>query len=232
MFNPFDVLNPNLLIVIGLSGILIGIISVMVFLKRRIMKLVGKEEKKIPGLLGSSRNLISMLLLIAIGGMLLFLGFFFIAYHNFTYEEKVAVVEIQPISEKRCNLFLEEFLEDGKSNYYRFEIAGDQWMIEGDILKWSDYMNFLGLNSRYRLNRVRGRFIKTGEEISTSPTVHSLIQDEEDFLWNILYDVGHKMPFVNTVYGNAAYQLTGKPKKFEVFVTTSGFGIREIEINK
>lgn len=232
MFNPFDVLNPNLIIALGLIGILFGIISLMVFLKRRILKLIGKEEKKIPGLLGSTRNLISLLLLIAVGGMLLSLGFFFIAYHNFTYEKKVAVVEIEPISEQRSNLFLEEILDDGKSNYYRFEIVGDQWMIEGDILKWSDYMNFLGLHSRYRLNRVRGRFIKKEEEILKVPTIHSLVKDEEDFLWNILYDIGHKMPFVNSVYGNAAYQLTNKPKKFEVFVTTSGFGIREIELTK
>lgn len=229
MFNPFDALNPNLIIVLGLIGLLIGIVFFFIFIKRRILKIIGKEEKKIPGIMGSARNLISILLLTAIGGMLLFLGFFFIAYHNFTYEKTVATVQVEPMSDKKCTLLIEEFLEDNKTNIYRFEIIGDQWMIEGDILKWEDYMTFLGLNTRYRLNRVRGRFIKTDDEITIQPTIHSLVEDEEDFLWNILYDIGHKLPFVNTVYGNAAFQLTDKPKKFEVFVTTSGFGLREVK---
>lgn len=228
MFHPFEAFNPNLLIVLGLFGLFLGLVLLLVFIKRRILKLVGKEEKKLPGLFGSLCNLISMLLLTALGGMFLFLGFFFIAYHNFTYEEKVAVVQVEPIEDQKCNLFIEEFLEDGKSNRYRFEIEGDQWMIEGDILKWEDYANLLGLHTRYRLNRVRGRYFETKDEVSNLPTIHSLVEDEEDFLWNILYDVGQKLPFVNTVYGNAAYQLTNKPKKFDVFVTTSGFSIKEV----
>lgn len=227
MFHPFEAFNPNLLIVFGLVGLFLGIILMLVFVKRRILKLIGKEEKKLPGLLGSLRNLISLFLLTAIGGMFLFLGFFFIAYHNFTYEEKIAVVEVEPIDEQTCNLIIEEFLEGGKSNRYRFEIKGDQWMIEGDILKWEDYINFLGLNTRYRLNRVRGRYLKTKDETTNFPTVHSLIEDEEDFLWKILYDAGHKLPFVNTVYGNAVFQMIDKPKRFDVFVTTSGFMLRE-----
>lgn len=230
MFHPFETFNPNLLIFSGLVGLFLGIILLLVFIKRRILKLIAKEEKKLPGLFGSLRNLISLLLLTAIGGMFLFLGFFFIAYHNFTYEEKVALVEVEPIDAQKCNLIIEEFLEDGKSNLYRFEIEGDQWMIEGDILKWEKYVNFLGLHTRYRLNRVRGRFIKTKDEITNSPTVHSLVEDEESFLWNILYDVGQQLPFVNTVYGNAAFQMIDKPKRFDMFVTTSGFMLKESSI--
>lgn len=65
--------------------------------------------------MGSARNLISILLLTAIGGMLLFLGFFFIAYHNFTDEITVATVQVEPISDKKCNLLIEEFYKATKS---------------------------------------------------------------------------------------------------------------------
>lgn len=230
MFSPFEVLNPNLLIFFGLAGLILGIIFLLVFIKRRIFRLIGKEGKKLPGISGSIRNFVLLMLMTALGGMFLSIGFFFIAYHNFSYEEKVAVVEVQPIDKQKCNLIIEEFLGDDKSNYYRFEVTGDQWVLEGDILKWEDYVGFFGLRTRYRLNRVRGRYIKTDEEVATPPSVHSLIEDEEDFLWNILYDVGQQLPFVNTVYGNAAYQMSDKPKRFDVFVTTSGFGIREIDL--
>jgi len=228
MFQPFEAFNPNLLIVLGLAGLLLGIFFLLVFIKRRIFKLVGKEEKKLPGLFGSIRNLISLLLITAVGGMILFLGFFFIAYHNFTKEEKIAVVEVEPKGDQKSYLTIEEYFDGDTTRYTQFVIKGDQWVIEGDILKWEDYANLLGLHTRYRLNRVRGRYIKTNEEVSNSATVYSLIEDEDDFLWNILYDIGHKLPFVNTVYGSAAYQMNNKTKKFEVFVTTSGFALRAV----
>ncbi len=229
MFTPLEALNPNLLIVIGLIGLILGIIFLLVFLKRRILKLVGKEEKKLPGLIGSLKNLLLLFLLTAISGMLLFLGFFFVSYQNFTEEETVAYVEIEPVSEQYSNLIFTKLLDDGRENKYRFEIRGDQWMIEGDILRWESFAALMGLNTRYRLNRIRGRYIKTSDEKNMDATIYPLTEDEEDYLWSALYDIGHQLPFVNTVYGNAAYQLNNKPKRFEVFVTTSGFGLREIE---
>ena len=229
MFTPLEALNPNLLIVIGLIGLILGIIFLLVFLKRRILKLVGKEEKKLPGLIGSLKNLLLLFLLTSISGMLLFLGFFFVSYQNFTEEETVAYVEIEPVSEQYSNLIFTKLLDDGRENKYRFEIRGDQWMIEGDILRWESFAALMGLNTRYRLNRIRGRYIKTSDEKNMDATIYPLTEDEEDYLWSALYDIGHQLPFVNTVYGNAAYQLNNKPKRFEVFVTTSGFGLREIE---
>ena len=229
MFQPFEAFNPNLVIFLGLIGSFLGIIFLLVFLKRRILKLVGKEEKKLPGIFGSVRNLVLILLITSFSGMMIFLGFFFIAYDVFTHEQTVAYVEVIPVSEQKSIIAFSEVLDNKRQNFYRFEINGDQWMIEGDILKWEDYMTFLGLNTRYRLNRIRGRYIKTSDEKAKEATIFSLTEDEEDPLWSTLYEVGHKLPFVNTVYGNATYQLTDKAKKFEVFVTTSGFGIREVK---
>ena len=45
-----------------------------------------------------------------------------------------------------------------------FFIRGDQIDNQGDILKWDPLLNFLGFHTRYRLTRLRGRYLKTAEK--------------------------------------------------------------------
>ncbi len=101
-------------------------------------------------------------------------------------------------------------------------------MLEGDILKWDSFLNFLGLHTRYRLTRLRGRYLKTDEEIHKQATVYSLVPDENHPLWQYLYKFGQKLPLVNSVYGNAVFQTADMEKHFHIFVSTSGFLAREV----
>jgi hypothetical protein len=100
-------------------------------------------------------------------------------------------------------------------------------MIEGDILKWEDWLNFVGLHTRYRLTRLRGRFLSTEMEKKHPPTIHSLVNRETQPLWGYLYRYGHELPLVNTVYGSAAFQLSDAERKYLVYVSTAGFVVRE-----
>jgi hypothetical protein len=100
-------------------------------------------------------------------------------------------------------------------------------MIEGDILKWDNWLNFLGLHTRYRLTRLRGRYLSAQEELYQPKTIYSLVEDENDLFWRYLYKYGPRLPFVSTVYGNAAYQGPEVNRHYLVFVGTSGFIIRE-----
>jgi hypothetical protein len=108
-------------------------------------------------------------------------------------------------------------------------VRGDQWMIEGDILKWDHWLNFLGLKTRYRLTRLRGRYLETEMEIRHRPTVYSLVKEENHPLWRYLYLYGHQLPFVSTVYGNAAFQTSTENKRYFLYAGTSGFLVREGE---
>jgi len=100
-------------------------------------------------------------------------------------------------------------------------------MLEGDILKWDNWLNFLGLHTRYRLTRLRGRYIQVEDEKKKETTLFSLVGDENHPLWRYLYKQSYRLPFVSTVYGNASYQASGKDKHFSIYVSTSGFVVRE-----
>ncbi len=161
-------------------------------------------------------------------GMLLFLGAFLRAYHAFTLENPVAVIRTENLNWGKTSPagLVHLTLIQSQNTRYLF-INGDQWMIEGDILKWQNWLNFLGLSTRYRLTRLRGRYLDVEAELNKLRSVHSLVAQESNPLWRYLYQFGQRMPLVSTVYGNASFQNLNDNKTYTVYVGTSGFIVRE-----
>jgi hypothetical protein len=109
----------------------------------------------------------------------------------------------------------------------RYELRGQQWSVEGHILTWDPWLNFLGLKTMYKLTRVRGRYLRADEEMSKPATVYSLVANEEDPRWRWLYIYGPQLPFVQAVYGNTVFTFPVEGKTFAIYVTASGFMITE-----
>jgi len=215
-------IKPDFFIYVGIVGILVGFSFFIFFTFRRIRWLIlimKNKEAKSPKLLVSLRNLTLILVAVAISGMVLFMGFFFRAYQAFTYEKPVAEIITQPSDESDANLItLSQFLQDASPSSQEFLIKGDQWMLEGDILKWDNWLNFLGFHTRYRLTRLRGRYLHIEDEIKKEKTIYPLVKDEDHPFWRYLYKYGYRLPLVSTVYGNAAFQFAGKDKHFLIYV--------------
>ena len=224
-------IKPDFFIYLGAVGVLIGFFFFLFFIYRRILWIIHKIKKKeadSPKLLASLRNLLLIFLIASFSGMVLFMGFFFRAYQAFTHEQLVAEVFTQESQEPDTSqITLLQYSSDVPSSSDEFLIKGDQWMLEGDILKWDNWLNFLGLHTRYRLTRLRGRYIRAEDEKKKETTIFSLVEDEDHPLWRFLYTQSSRLPFVSTVYGNASYQVSGKNKHFLVYVSTSGFVVRE-----
>jgi hypothetical protein len=227
----FARINPDYLVYFGVAGLCLGLVFFTVFLYRRIRRLISiftSQEYSSPKLIASLKNLILILLWSSVFGMLLFVGFFFRTYHVFTYEKPVAKIEIMPAAEPQTmKVNFSQLSGQDSSLNGQFTIKGDQWLLEGDILKWDNWLNFLGLQTRYRFTRIRGRYLKTTDEIEKEKSVYSLVKEEDHPFWQYLYQYGNKLPFVSTVYGSAIFQYGNKEKKFLIFVTPSGFVVRE-----
>ena len=215
----------------GSIGLLIGFILLIYFLFRRInwiINIFSKEKKPAPGLLSSLRNLVLIMLWTSLFGMLMFAGFFLRAYQVYTMEEPVAEIYTEPLDiESTSRITLKQFIGPDSQITKSFLIRGDQWMLEGDILKWDNFINFLGLKTRYRLTRIRGRYILTEDELNQQQTVYSMVDNENHPTWRLLYRYGTNLPFVSTVYGDAVFQVSDSNTAFWVYVTPSGFIVRE-----
>ncbi len=225
-------LSADTFLYVGLTGVLAGFILFTVFIYRRIIWLLRSQtvqKGKHPGLGASIRNLVLILVVVLLGGVLLFGAFFMRAWRAFTYEQPVAEVRLSPGASPQTSLLtFVQFLDKGQRLSKTYLVYGDQWMVEGDVLKWSNIVNFLGLHTRYRFTRLRGRYILTEEEKFKPSSIYSLVEKEDHPLWRWLYRYGTRLPFVSTVYGNASYQMADRKQRFMVYVGTSGFIIRQM----
>ena len=227
----FAELNPDWLLYGGAFGIFLGLLFFLFYIYRRIrwfFRLLSRRQTVSPGILTSLRNLLLIMFWTAFFGMALFLGFFLRSYHAFNEEKPVAEIVTHPSTlNKESRVTLTQFVHPDDLTSRDFFLRGDQWMLEGDIIKWDPWLNFLGLHTRYRLTRLRGRYMRTNDEVNARKTIYSLVSQDENPLWQYLYKYGHRLPFVSTVYGNAAFQTSGEQRRFFIYVGTSGFIVRE-----
>lgn len=223
----------NFLIYIFLVSLLSGIIAflflVLKLLARTIQSIRGREAKRV-SLIQNAFTFIFILLWISLSAAALFFTAFIHSYQSFTDKELVAVVRCTP-SDKMGEMSMElNFVKDGRmGGAHGFLIKGDQWSVEGDVLKWEDWLTLLGLHTMYKLTRVRGRYLDTRQEIHNTPTVYSLVENQEDAEWRWLYKYGHRLPFVIAVYGNTVFTYPSREQTFQIYVTTSGFMVQVVE---
>jgi len=227
-------LNPDWFVYLGSAGMLLTILFLMFFLYRRarwlfsILGNKGGNKIKNPGILKSIKNFLLIIIWLALFGMVLFAGLFFRAYYVFTLEEPVAKIATTVLEDQQSVLIKLTMLQENQTPEQRFLIRGDQWMLEGDILKWDNWLNFMGFHTRYRLTRIRGRYQAVADEISKSPSVFTIGDDLNDTSWKYLYRFGEQLPFVSTVYGNAVFQNNEENGQYLVYVSSSGFTARRV----
>jgi hypothetical protein len=218
--------NPDHLLYAGVFGIFTALVLLLLFIYNRIRRipLLFAGNRSTIGVASSFRTLLLLMIWTALSGITLFMGAFLHSYHTFTQEIPVAEIHVRPIKKTNAAVIT---LSSFQAPQARFLIVkGDHWMLEGDILTWDPWLNLLGLQTRYRLTRIRGRYVDVAREIIEPATAFTLTTREDHPLWRYLYLKGHKLPFVSTVYGNAVFQSLQYEKRYLVYVTTSGFLVR------
>ncbi|MBD3225577.1 MAG: hypothetical protein GF313_12685 [Caldithrix sp.] len=220
--------SPFLLIYIGLSGILLVIFYLiyMVFLRKH------KPSKRNRAIVLKTitGRLITLLFIVLLCIALIFIGAFLHGYNVFTTLQPVAEISVQPYNDNDQLAWITVEYIDHPGNKIKdnYLIRGDQWMVEGDILKWDNWLHLVGLKTQYRLTRIRGRYLRSEDEIEKKPSIYKLDEREDHPFWSFLYHYGTQIPFVHAVYGNAAYQTTDRHRVFLLKVSIHGFIIEEI----
>jgi len=232
MFNP--PVSDSLLIYGALAMLSVGLLMLIFFIAKRVGRIIGRLRRKPTkrlSAIASTLKLLLILLLISASIALLSLGAFLRSYTAFTQRELAATIRctMVPGTEDTMILVLTTSEPPPANEIHRYLLRGQQWTVEGHILKWDDWLNFLGLRTMYKLTRVRGRYLRADDEMSKPATVYSLVPNEDDLAWRWLYEYGPRLPFVQAVYGNTVFTFPSEAKTFGIYVTTSGFMIAEKE---
>ncbi|UCG66264.1 MAG: hypothetical protein JSW12_04340 [Deltaproteobacteria bacterium] len=236
MLEQISRLNPpfsgSIPIYIAIGVFLLGVVLLIWFVYKRVSRLINLVRRRPVEhvrMVSSTLRLLLILLVIAVSAATVFLFAFLQSYTAFTHLERIGTVYCTPVPDSENDMILRLVMAEsstgGRIREYR--VLGEQWVIEGHILKWDNWLNFLGVPTMYKLTRVRGRYLKAEDEASMPSTAYSLVPNEEDPFWVWLYQYGAHLPFVKAVYGNAAFTFPSTSKVFYLNATISGFMIQE-----
>lgn len=147
------------------------------------------------------------------------------SYQRLSYEQHIADVDIESIARQQYRLTL----QTPQHNTQQFDISGDDWQIDARVLKWHPYANLLGLDLQFQLERISGRFSDITQEKSSPRSVYALSSEHHVDIWQLARSYPKWLPFVDAVYGSAAYVPLHDNAKYQVFATQSGLIIRSKE---
>ena len=112
-------------------------------------------------------------------------------------------------------------IESPESVSSEYELYGDQWRVDARFVKMKYWANVLGMESRYVIERLQGRYLSIHDENTLPHIAHQLNGGGISY-----YMVFGLSPFVDAEYGASTYQDIDVSKRFHVYKTPTGIMVR------
>jgi len=159
-----------------------------------------------------------------LGAMLLagLLGWNLWTYHRLTGEQWVADLQFMQQGERLYQVTL--ITPDSKPRH--FALTGDDWQLDARLVTWQPWMQLLGNDPLYRLDRLSGRFRDVAEMRRRIPSVQALSANPGMDLWSLARNNGDWLPGVDAVYGSAVYVPMADQARYRVTLSSHGLVVR------
>ncbi|WP_245835340.1 hypothetical protein [Thalassospira mesophila] len=158
--------------------------------------------------------LLSLALALSIAGIVL-------TYTRLSAETPVAEVTFEPVGAEEFNAYLRLPGEDIQRKY---TIYGDQWRVDAQFVKLKPWANIIGMDARYRLDRLEGRYADIEQQNTGPHRAYDLASRYSGSVgawllpWNFLIDAQ---------YGSSTYTDISTSTTFTVYRAQSGLLVRE-----
>ena len=140
-------------------------------------------------------------------------------YQRLTYEQPVAELEFRQQAPRHFEAIL---TVSGGAGVKHYQLLGDEWQLDARTLRWSPPLQLLGLNSRYRLERLSGRYLDEAMERTQPRTVYTLATNAGLDIWSLARDYQAWLPWIDAYYGSATYLPMRDGARFTVSITPYG----------
>lgn len=153
---------------------------------------------------------------LSIGMLLVAFALNLYTYERLSLERHVADIRFIQIGPQKFRAILT--ISDNTTKEY--ELIGDQWQLDARIIKWSPKGNMLGLDSRYRLERLNVRYNTVAQEKEPHMrTVYSLLADTEP---GFIQKYKSWMPWLDASFGGAIFMPMADRAHYKIKITQSG----------
>ncbi|HLI90190.1 MAG TPA: hypothetical protein VKV37_16000 [Ktedonobacteraceae bacterium] len=163
------------------------------------------------------------IILLVLSLSLLWTAFVVQTYLGLTGDVQVARVHATSVANMPHTMFVDLILYDKGGHQVSdktYLVQGDEWMLQGDIIKFPTWMNIVGIHSGYKLTRLEGRFDDPNMEANAKHTVIVLNGGDDQF-FKTVQEQAWVSPVVQAAYGNAVF-LAADGKTYNVFVSQTG----------
>jgi hypothetical protein len=140
-------------------------------------------------------------------------------YQRLVYEMPVAQVSFEAISSKRFNAEIVN-VRTGKREHY--ELLGDEWQLDVQVVTWHGLATLIGFDPHYRLQRISGRYIDIRQELSSQRSVHNLMSEDMVDIWSFVKDYQQWISLVDVAYGSAVYLPMVDKASYSVSISRTG----------
>jgi hypothetical protein len=163
------------------------------------------------------------ILLLVVAVSLLWLTLAIQSYLGLTSDIKVAQVQATSFTNNAnvMSVHLTMLDSQGKvTSDQTYQVKGDEWLLECNMIKFPSWMNIFGIHSSYKLTRLTGQYSDPNLERTNLPTVVVLNGGDGDFFKSV-YKQAWTSPFVDAAYGNAVFE-PGDNQTYDIYVSQTG----------
>ncbi|MEX2353839.1 MAG: hypothetical protein WD709_06595 [Gammaproteobacteria bacterium] len=164
-------------------------------------------------------------ILLSFAAVLVLLGTNLYTYQRLTHETEIARIQFWQSGLQQYLAVILPLEETAGQSYL---LSGDEWQIDARILKWHALANLAGLNTRYRLERLSGRYNDIVREQTAPRSVFRLSDDPGLDIWSLLGKLQTWVDWVDTYYGNSAYMPMADGAEYQLVLTQSGIIARPL----
>ncbi len=147
------------------------------------------------------------------------------SYKQLLSEKSIATLSFERLAEQKYRAVL----VNDKGHEQRFDLSGDQWQLDARIVKWNGFMAGMGIKPVYRLDRLSGRYYSLDSERNAERSVYALDKSELGVdVWHWLHTYTPELPWVDAVYGSAAFVPMEDGALYEVTLSHTGLLARPL----